>query len=62
MEQLKPCPFCGEMPDIETWYEPGFGRMEPLTMIRCVGNDCIVHPSTKFQMESVAIEAWNRRV
>ena len=54
-EKLKPCPFCGGPPRIETRKpapDPSFW------FVQC--GDCKSY-TTEFQFEDAAIEAWNRR-
>lgn len=58
MNELKPCPFCGKKPIIETW--PSCGRMY---MVKCNNPDCPVpldgYPSG--HNPDVVKKAWNRR-
>ncbi|WP_337484828.1 Lar family restriction alleviation protein [Porcipelethomonas sp.] len=57
-EKLKPCPFCGKKPGLETWCSGG-----KMYMIKCKNADCPVpekgYPTGRIP-EQVA-EAWNRR-
>lgn len=50
---LKPCPFCGEMPEIH--------NCDGETMIRCENIHCIYVAAGWYGNEEQAIEAWNRR-
>lgn len=53
--ELKPCPFCGEPPELCEWLK-GWS-------IDCLNDNCLVHPDTPiFGMRGEAIEAWNKRV
>ena len=57
MENLKPCPFCGEIPTVthdaqncETY------------VIQCANGECACMPVTWWYLtKEEAIEAWNRR-
>ena len=54
MEELKPCPFCGELPI--QFVKDG------LTQIRCNNTQCWIVPATSFYTyRKTAVEAWNRR-
>ena len=54
MSELKPCPFCGELP-IE------FIKDE-LTQIRCNNTRCWIVPATSFYTDrKTAVEAWEER-
>ena len=54
MSELKPCPFCGELP-IE------FIKDE-LTQIRCNNTQCWIVPATSFYTDrKTAVEAWEER-
>ena len=59
MIELKPCPFCGKKPIIETWSSGG-----NMYMVKCGNMDCPVpldgYPSGH-RLDEVK-EAWNRRV
>jgi Lar family restriction alleviation protein len=59
MAELKPCPFCGEIPKIEIFTDM-FERKK--YGIECHGSDCEINPMTAWYAdENDAIEAWNRR-
>ena len=59
MNELKPCPFCGYVPKVET-YEDMFQRIT--FGIECHGADCDIQPFTAcYADKQEAIEAWNRR-
>jgi Lar family restriction alleviation protein len=54
--KIKPCPFCGNPPNVES--TPGHG-----TLIECLGTngmDCITVIAS-FTTKTAAIRAWNRR-
>lgn len=56
MIELKPCPFCGEMPIIHGGESGGY-------YIECINGDCTCLPiSWSYETKEKAIEAWNRRV
>lgn len=51
---LKPCPFCGELPD--TWTEPG------LHYVGCTNiGICFIEPSVGAIDEEDSATKWNRR-
>ncbi len=64
-EELKPCPFCGE---IGVMFEDLRYRSHPTDMwhvygVMCSNPDCIMHQQQKFYpYEQAARTAWNRRV
>lgn len=54
MEELKPCPFCGEIPKI----------FHDRHSVECCNGLCDVMPSTwsyTYDTDEDAVEAWNRR-
>lgn len=73
-KELKPCPFCGEVPKVQ--HHIGFGSS---TYIQCPNTDCLIFPRVTIEAGSKAhsdgktfepiytdsdkraIEAWNRR-
>ena len=51
---IKPCPFCGEIPKIT--------KVGKLYYLRCCNINCTANPmSTPFYDKQEAIEAWNTR-
>ena len=55
MTELKPCPFCGEPPELFSFKD---GRY----LVNCVNPDCDVYPYTRIHDSAeAAAEAWNRR-
>ena len=55
MDELKPCPFCGEIPK--------FIRYERGWCVECRSNTCLIAPETPiFGTKEEAAEQWNRRV
>jgi hypothetical protein len=60
-ENIKPCPFCGELPGIsqdENAYEDGI-----FWTVECMNEDCRVYVKTvNFNTKGKAIEAWNIRI
>jgi Lar family restriction alleviation protein len=58
-EQLKPCPFCGEKPKIQS-YSPLNGYY--LYSIECINSNCPTNPGTvDFSKRKNAIKRWNER-
>lgn len=59
MEELKPCPFCGEKPITERWYSGGI-----MYMVKCGNPDCAVPAEGYHSVRNlIAVrEQWNRRV
>ncbi len=57
--KLKPCPFCGQVPQITEMEERGF----TYKMIYCETYDCPVDTSTPrfYETDEEAAEAWNTR-
>ena len=54
MSELKPCPFCGELPI--QFVKDG------LTQIRCNNTQCWIVPATSFYTDrKTAVEAWEER-
>ena len=63
MKKLKPCPFCGEYPEMsfEVIDEDINGRTYNCYTVMCVNEDCHLSVVTTKDNEDDAIEAWNRR-
>ena len=61
MEELKPCPFCGEIPELHEWhnrYNVHFITFQ----VCCENEDCPCRPFThQYGRIIPAIEAWNSR-
>ena len=58
-EKLKPCPFCGAIPDIKRLH---LSNHKISFSIVCFNTNCFVKPMSEwFNTEEKAIEAWNRR-
>lgn len=58
---LKPCPFCGKQPGVDSFYSAVMGLMR--FSIACDNDDCLVQPSTNvFSTLDEAEDAWNTRV
>ncbi len=55
--ELKPCPFCGQKPDIEPWH----GGSKTKVMISCVNELCKVMPCCTGNTEGAATVKWNHR-
>ncbi len=60
-ENIKPCPFCGELPGIsqdEYTHKDGI-----FWTVECMNEDCRVYVKTdNFDTKEKAIEAWNIRI
>ncbi len=59
MAELKPCPFCGEVPTMELfidlYHRKKFG-------IECRNEDCDIQPMTAWYAdEKDCVKDWNRR-
>jgi len=52
MSELKPCPFCGEMPKVNTW------TMHGITESRCF---CDNEKCPVYLSKTIAIDDWNTR-
>lgn len=56
-EKMKPCPFCGIVPDIETWH----GGKPTKHMVSCCNDECPCAPQCTGQTRAEAIHRWNIR-
>lgn len=54
----RPCPFCGDQPEIEPWH--GGGKMK--RRIGCNRDSCFVGPSVCGSTPKQALNLWNYRV
>lgn len=54
MDELKPCPFCGE--DAEHIHVYQYEEI-----VRCTNECCFVRPSVTCQLPEECVEVWNRR-
>lgn len=69
MDNLKPCPFCGMIPVMQTDYRwPRYGkyagkRVDAFEVV-CKNWECILHnvDNNYFLSAEEATEAWNRRM
>lgn len=60
MTELKPCPFCGERPNVITWFRPDKPAMY---QIQCENQFCEIQPMTFYHTnKAVVVRKWNRRV
>jgi hypothetical protein len=58
-EELKPCPWCGELPRLYTMSD---NSCNDYWEIGCAGEECAANPSTmSFISVEDAIEKWNTR-
>ena len=56
MNDLKPCPFCGDKPTL------GYDEFDNFYMVKCDSSECGINPSTGHcDTEECAIECWNDR-
>ena len=54
-EKLKPCPFCGEIPEVLKYEEKYY--------ISCRDYNCKVNPITNFRKtKKTVIKYWNKRL
>lgn len=67
--KLKPCPFCGKMPEIQNdtrWprYGKNAGKSVNAFEVVCKNTDCIIYGADNvyFLTKEKAVGAWNRRV
>ena len=55
--ELKPCPFCGKIPELVEWWDGGNGYYAG-----CSNEGCQIVPSTNMGLSrEEAIKAWNTR-
>ena len=65
MEELKPCPFCGTIPKLQT--DTRYPRPKRLAVkayeVVCQNDDCIIgFVDERYRLSAnEAIEVWNRR-
>jgi hypothetical protein len=58
MSDLKPCPFCGELPDERNVA----GNRPKRWKVECVNDECAVHLRVIADTPEEARRAWNRRL
>ena len=56
MNELKPCPFCGSIPDVEPWHGGAISK------ISCTNELCPATPSTIGRNKTEAINLWNTKI
>lgn len=59
--KLKPCPFCGAIPEVTEWlsYQCGIE-----VMVECTNEECTINPHTPSypkQAKGLATRVWNKR-
>ena len=61
MSNLKPCPWCGEIPEIETVNYGDRSRQDKYYVV-CSNDDCPCQPQTYAHAnKAVVVKAWNKR-
>lgn len=55
--EVKVCPFCGAVPDIEPWH----GGEPTKHLVSCQNEDCWVQPGVSGPTKDEAIARWNQR-
>ena len=74
---LKPCPFCGNKPEMSKYnLDIGGGDYRTIWQIRCIARDCVVTPrvcvagesgygqgdvNTNEAAQALVVDYWNRR-
>ena len=62
MENLKPCPFCGELPEIDQGEYTYKVKDRIYWAVGCMNDDCEVDVETdNFDTKEEAIKVWNTR-
>ncbi|MCB7068270.1 hypothetical protein DW097_15760 [Enterocloster clostridioformis] len=56
MEELKPCPFCGAIPE----YRKGFPSIRQYT-VSCENEQCKIHPYALGHSKQETFDKWNYR-
>lgn len=57
--ELKPCPFCGSRPTVNTWGNPN-GKV--MYQVLCDSAACAIQPMTDYHTnEESIVREWNRR-
>lgn len=55
---LKPCPFCGVRPAINTWHE----GEKTMYIVECENDACAIKPMTDYHVSlNIIVQEWNRR-
>jgi len=57
-EELKPCPFCQQLPYVEPWFNSYDDEVVDSCDVHC--SNCGIQGSGKTEEE--AIKAWNKRI
>lgn len=62
MNELKPCPFCGAMPNLNKYLDT-LGRLKWGIICENSNGKCEIEPMTAWYADKdECIEAWNKRV
>lgn len=56
-EHPLPCPFCGELPGIQSWH----GGAKTKRMVNCYNEECYVQPQVTGPTRARAVRNWNQR-
>ena len=60
--ELKPCPWCGVVPEVEVFEREDGSKEDIIYMISCGGEGCSVYCHTEaYGTEEETANAWNRR-
>lgn len=62
--RVKPCPFCGERPEVSRWSSGYAAGHNDATAIQCSSDlyDCPVQPIISAYTKDEALAAWNMRM
>jgi hypothetical protein len=57
VEGFKGCPWCGEIPQVESWHGGGPEKV----MVSCVADFCLVAPHVAAETLALGRTTWNER-